>query len=112
MLDDGHQELMATLKAGNGIGPFGFRMTCSDEQITAELSMGEDSTPILLVTAKKQEASPETGTQEKTIFHYGEMSAEENSKLRGILYGKAIGVMYRMMKILPEEIIKVILPEI
>ena len=104
--------LDAELLPDNGSGPFRMHADRTSEEIKASLFMGENSENPIFSAGVRTSAEEAETAEGKTLLRFGQMSKEEENTLRGVLYGKAIVALYRMIQLLPEEMTKVILPQL
>ena len=102
--------LTSRLIPQNGIGLFGLNATWTSDTWTLAFSAQENADPVISIHAWRQENANTDNTEGKTLVHLEQMSEKEENTLQGILYGKAIVSIYKIIQLLPAEMIQVMLP--
>ena len=67
---------------------------------------------IVSVSFRQKDEADSDSLTGKTLVRTDEMSKEEENAIMAVLSGHAIAVLYRLMQMLPEEMLKVILPSL
>ena len=104
-------EMSAQMWPTNGIGPLWMECQIGTEgsvQIEAGLQGRENG--LFALEARTAETQSEERLAGKTILTAEDAGTKEKNTLQGILSGRLIMVMYRLTQVLPEEVLRVVLP--